>query len=86
MTDPATVKLSHALAFSKVAMLRKEFMRQLEAAGVECDRSERGEFILSADEHRRQAALLRRAGNYQLAQHGENLANLIEAHLRMTRR
>jgi hypothetical protein len=94
MTNLITVKFSHVLAVGKLVLLRREFVRQLKTAGVELAASEcamtdaatqkpmtfsrDGTFLRSPESHSAQAALLRKAGNYRLARHGENIAKIIE--------
>jgi hypothetical protein len=72
------VALSHVLALSKLAMLRRDFLRQLEAAGIPCDRADGGDFLMSADEHRQQAALFLRLGFRRFAMQQKQLARSVE--------
>ena len=79
------VTLSHVLALSKLAMLRRDFLRQLEAAGIPCGHAghaDRGDFLMSADEHRQQAALFRRLGFRRFAMLQGQLARVVEHRLK----
>jgi hypothetical protein len=73
---------AHAFGFWKLARLRREFTAQVEAAGIECDRSERGNFLMSAQEYRLQAALFRRIGLRRFGLHHDNLGRAVEHRLK----